>query len=176
MISSSVIPLKVSALLFTVYNTKTHLSTINNKIAKNIDNLLSVVYNCVYKGVFEKMNNKLGEFIKERRLAMGMSLREFGRICGVSHTHIDSIEKGYDVRSGRTVNLTGSTIGKLAGALGIEEAELMNMYLGRKSEERAASDSELKFALFGDCDVSDEMLGEVKKFAEFIKSREQRNG
>ena len=121
------------------------------------------------------MNNNLGEFIKERRLAMGMSLREFGKVCGVSHTHIDSIEKGYDVRSGRAVNLTGTTLKKLATALGVEEAELMNMYLGRKSEERTPTDTELKFALFGDSDISDEMLSEVKKFAEFIKAREQGN-
>lgn len=117
------------------------------------------------------MNNNLGEYIKERRQAMGMSLREFGKLCGVSHTHIDSIEKGYDVRSGRKVNLTGTTIKKLAAALGTEEAGLMNMYLGHKSEERQVTDAELKFALFGDGTISDEKLSEVKRFAEFIKSR-----
>lgn len=121
------------------------------------------------------MNNNLGEYIKARRQEMGMSLREFGKVCGVSHTHIDSIEKGYDVRSGRQVNLTGTTVSKLAGALGVEEAELMNMYLGRDGQERAATDTELKFALFGDGNISDEMLSEVKKFAEFIKAREGGN-
>ena len=117
------------------------------------------------------MKNNLGEFIKERRQSMGMSLREFARLCGVSHTHIDSIEKGYDVRSGRAVNLTSTTIEKLSAALGIKEAELMNMNLGNKSESKAATDAELKFALFGNADISDEMLDEVKRFAEFIKSR-----
>ena len=118
------------------------------------------------------MNNNLGEFVKEQRQKMGMSLREFAKTCNVSHTHIDSIEKGYDVRSGRKVNLTGETIKKLSAALGVKEAELMNMYLGQKVETEAATDAQLKFALFGQEDVSDEMLIEVKRFAEFIKTRE----
>ncbi len=121
------------------------------------------------------MKNNLGEFIKERRQTMGMSLREFAKLCGVSHTHIDSIEKGYDVRSGRAVNLTSTTIEKLSVALGIKEAELMNMNLGYKVENKTATDSQLKFALFGDADISDEMLSEVKRFAEFIKSRDSKD-
>lgn len=119
------------------------------------------------------MNNNLGEFVKERRQSMGMSLREFAKTCNVSHTHIDSIEKGYDVRSGRAVNLTGATLKKLSAALGVKEAELMNMYLGQEPEKEAATDSQLKFALFGDSNISDDMLIEVKRFAEFIKTREK---
>lgn len=119
------------------------------------------------------MNNNLGELVKERRQAMNMSLREFAAFCGVSHTHIDSIEKGYDVRSGREVNLTAKTVGKLTAALGIKEAELMNK--GEKAQVGTLSDAELKFALFGDGRISDEMLDEVKRFAEFIKARDAGN-
>lgn len=111
--------------------------------------------------------NKLGEYVKEHRQALGMSLREFGALCGVSHTHIDSIEKGYDVRSGRPVNPTSATLGKIAAALGVSEAELM----GNK-EEKTSSDELLKFALFGDGEVTDDMLEEVKQFARFVKTRE----
>lgn len=117
------------------------------------------------------MKNSLGEFVRERRLEMGMSLREFAALCKVSHTHIDSIEKGYDVRSGRAVNLTSTTIKKLALALGVKEAELMKVNLGENTEVGKVTDSELKYALFGDSAISDSMLDEVKKFAEFIKTR-----
>ena len=117
------------------------------------------------------MKNSLGEFVRERRLEMGMSLREFAALCKVSHTHIDSIEKGYDVRSGRAVNLTSTTIKKLALALGVKEAELMKVNLGENTEVGKVTDCELKYALFGDSAISDSMLDEVKKFAEFIKSR-----
>ncbi len=117
------------------------------------------------------MDNKLGEYVRARRQEMGMSLREFAAVCGISHTHIDSIEKGYDVRSGRAVNLTGATIRKLAGALGLPESELVDIELGRGRRE-PTDDEALKFALFGQGDISDEMLDEVKKFARFIKSRD----
>lgn len=39
---------------------------------------------------------KLGEFMKEKREAMGLSLRDASRLSGVSHTHIRDIE---DARS-----------------------------------------------------------------------------
>lgn len=109
----------------------------------------------------------LGEYVKKRRQEMGLSLREFGEKCGVSHTHIDSIEKGYDVRSGRKVNPTRETIQKLAQGLGVSESELF----GLEKRTEKADDKALKFALFGDGDISDEMLEEVRKFAQYIKSR-----
>ena len=131
--------------------------------------MLLLVYNNV-KGVC-KMNNSLGEYVKKRRQDMGMSLREFASLCKISHTHIDSIEKGYDVRSGREVNPTSATLKKLAAALGVSEKELVSINLGRESAA-PSGDEALKFALFGDGNISDEMLDEVKKFAQFIKSRE----
>lgn len=117
-------------------------------------------------------SNNLGEFVKKSRQAMGMSLREFGKLCKMSHTHIDSIEKGYDVRSGRRVNLTGATIKKLATALSVSETEIMNIYTGQSEGRRTFTDEDLKFALFGDGEISDAMLDEVKKFAGFIKARD----
>ena len=117
------------------------------------------------------MENRLGEYVKARRQEKGMSLREFAAMCGISHTHIDSIEKGFDVRSGRAVNLTGATISKLAQALQMPESELVDIANGRERHE-PTDDEALKFALFGDGNISDEMLDEVKKFAQFIKSRE----
>ena len=37
---------------------------------------------------------KLGAFMKEKRAAMGLSLRDASRLSGVSHTHIRDIEEG----------------------------------------------------------------------------------
>jgi SOS-response transcriptional repressor LexA len=42
---------------------------------------------------------KLGEFIKEKREAMGLSLRDASRLSGVSHTHIRDIEDGRSIPS-----------------------------------------------------------------------------
>lgn len=50
--------------------------------------------------------------------------------------------------------------------LGNEEKE-------KPTAEKAVSDEELKFALFGDATVSDEDFEDVKRFAEFIKNKKK---
>jgi len=42
---------------------------------------------------------KLGMFMKEKREAMGLSLRDASRLSGVSHTHIRDIEEGRSIPS-----------------------------------------------------------------------------
>jgi SOS-response transcriptional repressor LexA len=43
--------------------------------------------------------NNLGEFLKDKRVAIGLSLREASQRTGVSHTHIRDIEGGRSVPS-----------------------------------------------------------------------------
>ena len=42
---------------------------------------------------------KLGKFMKEKREAMGLSLRDASRLLGVSHTHIRDMEDGRSIPS-----------------------------------------------------------------------------
>jgi len=42
---------------------------------------------------------KLGEFMKEKREAMGLSLRAASKLSGISHTHIRDIEDGRSIPS-----------------------------------------------------------------------------
>jgi len=42
---------------------------------------------------------KLGKFMKEKREAMGLSLRDASKLSGVSHTHIRDIEDGRSIPS-----------------------------------------------------------------------------
>lgn len=118
------------------------------------------------------MENKIGEYVKNYRLKKGLSLRAFGALCEMSHTHIDSIEKGCDVRTGRSVNLTSQTISKLASVMGISEQQLISIGYG-DSGVKSISDAQLKAALFGTEDVPDSALDEVKNFAQFIKTRDK---
>lgn len=80
------------------------------------------------------MDNKLGKFIKSLRLEKGMSLREFGNACGISHTHIDSIEKGADPRTGKTVKITNDVIEKIANAFNLDPTYLFELSLDRDPE------------------------------------------
>jgi transcriptional regulator with XRE-family HTH domain len=69
------------------------------------------------------MDNKLGDYLKERR--QNDSLREFAYKLGISHTHLDSIERGYDPRSGKPVKITVDTLSKIAKGLGMSVNELL---------------------------------------------------
>lgn len=62
------------------------------------------------------MINTLGEYVKQKR--GDMSLRDFAKRCGLSHTHLDSIEKGFDPRTGKPVSPTIEVLRKIAKGTG----------------------------------------------------------
>lgn len=61
------------------------------------------------------MENKLGNFLKEKR--GNMSLRDFANKLDISHTYLDSLEKGYDNRNKKPVRITVDTLSKISKAL-----------------------------------------------------------
>jgi transcriptional regulator with XRE-family HTH domain len=61
--------------------------------------------------------NQLGKFIEHKRRELGLSLRAFAEMCGISHSYLDSLEKGMDARSGKPVSPTIETLQKLASGL-----------------------------------------------------------
>jgi len=72
----------------------------------------------------------LGDFVRSKRKEMGMSLRDFGKLCDISHTTIDVIERGYDPRTGKSINITDTTYEKLSLGLGVPMAHLVAMSKG----------------------------------------------
>lgn len=54
-----------------------------------------------------------------------MSLREFAEKCNISHTHLDSIEKGYDPRTNKPVKVTVETLKKIANAMNMTINDLL---------------------------------------------------
>ena len=70
--------------------------------------------------------NKLAKFVREKR--DGMSLRDFAKLCGdISHTQIDSIERGVDPRTGKPVKPTVETLAKIAKGTGVSIAYLATL-------------------------------------------------
>lgn len=61
------------------------------------------------------MENKLGNFLKEKRGSA--SLRDFANKLDISHTYLDSLEKGYDGRNKKPVRVTVDILSKIAKAL-----------------------------------------------------------
>lgn len=83
-------------------------------------------------------NYLLGDVVKRYRAERGLSLREFGTICGISHTTIDCIEKGYDPRTKKPVNITNATFAKLSDAMGIPVSILVDLSVGIDDLHRVA--------------------------------------
>lgn len=67
--------------------------------------------------------NYIGEYIRSYR--GDMSLRDFADKCEISHTHLDSIEKGIDPRTGKPVKVTVETLKKIANAMNMTINDLL---------------------------------------------------
>ena len=106
--------------------------------------------------------NEIGNIIKQLRGEM--SLREFAKKCNVSHTTIDTLEKGFDFRTKKPAQAKLTTLQKIADACGVS----LSYITGDSSKD--IRENELKVALFGgDTIVTDKMWNEVKTFADYIK-------
>lgn len=71
--------------------------------------------------------NELGNYIRKKREEKDLSLRDFASLCGLSHSYIDSIEKGADPRTGKPVSPTIDAIEKIAKGLGLSIFELIKL-------------------------------------------------
>lgn len=69
----------------------------------------------------------LGDIIKEYRLDHDLSLREFSKKCGLSHTYIDKLEKGIDPRSQKPVEPTLDALEKISTAIDLSLDELLTL-------------------------------------------------
>lgn len=68
---------------------------------------------------------KLGEILKSLRGKE--SLRDASKRIGISHTYLDTIEKGYDKRSGKPVKPTPDTLKLISKAYDCSYEELMKV-------------------------------------------------
>lgn len=67
----------------------------------------------------------LGEYLKNLR--GNESLRDASKRIGISHTYLDTIEKGYDKRSGKHVNPTPETLKLISKAYMCDYEFLMSL-------------------------------------------------
>lgn len=65
----------------------------------------------------------IGKVVRELR--GDLSLRDFAKKCDVSHTTIDNIEKGFDFRTGKPVQIKIDTIEKIAVACGVSISHII---------------------------------------------------
>lgn len=115
---------------------------------------------------------------KRIRAARGdQSLRAFAKELNISHTHLDSLEKGYDPRTGKKVSITLETLNKISAGTGLS----VDYLLGRSdnpnppNKEKSPLDKELEgvdFALSGEVrDLTEEEKQDIIDFIKFKKSQ-----
>lgn len=69
----------------------------------------------------------LGELIKKYRNDNEISMRDFSKLCGLSHTYIAALEKNIDPRTGKPIAPTLDTVKSVAKALNISIDELLKI-------------------------------------------------
>lgn len=69
--------------------------------------------------------NEFGNFLKEIREQKELSVRKASEKIGISHTYLDSLEKGFDPRTKKERKPTPEVLKKLSKGLGIDYNALM---------------------------------------------------
>lgn len=112
---------------------------------------------------------EIGGIVK--KLRGNLSLREFAKKCDVSHTAIDTIEKGTDFRTGKAVQPKLATLEKIATACGVPLTHITGSTQDNKIQ---VSEYNARKFLLGD-NASDESWEKVKDFFEFLKNYKPKN-
>ena len=93
----------------------------------------------------------------------GMNITEMCKKCSIPRASLT------DFKMGRNKSLSASTLQKIAEYFSVSVEYLL------VGEAPSSEEVNLKIALFGGEGITDEMLEEVKKFAAYIKERENGN-
>lgn len=130
------------------------------------------------------MGNELGEFLREKRGKM--SLREFAAKCGISHTHLDSLEKGADPRTGKKVSVSTETLRLIADGIGVDFLYLACLADGidpNKAEGVISPDGneeitmdEFAYAMYEEGKgLNDESKKKILEMAKFFKQQQEKD-
>lgn len=68
---------------------------------------------------------EIGKRLKEAREARNLSLRKAAEMIGVSHTYLDTLEKGRDPRTGNPVNPSAEILVQISKGYSIPIEELL---------------------------------------------------
>ena len=111
--------------------------------------------------------NRIEELCKENNESITTMCKE----SGASRASLS------DLKVGRKQSLSAETLFKIAAHFGVSVDYLLgkeNKKAPTENGERALTDAELKFALFGSCeDISDDDLADVRRYAAFVRERKK---
>ena len=107
----------------------------------------------------------------ERKITLALAVRILRNWLGFRRSVLS------DLKNGRKKSLDTTTLMKIAEYFNVSVDYLLTGEEIKKAPtdgERAVSDDDIKFALFGgDGEITDAMYDEVKRFAQMVKLREE---
>lgn len=107
----------------------------------------------------------IGKNIRALREARNITQKELADAIGVTDKAVSTWEK--DIKTPRM-----GSIQKIADYFNVKKSDIIEERAD--AEPSAPTNSTLKFALFGtDGEITDEMLEDVKRYAQFIKERKK---
>ncbi|MCI8361066.1 MAG: helix-turn-helix transcriptional regulator [Clostridiales bacterium] len=107
------------------------------------------------------------KMLRELRKQKGITMKQLGEIVGVAESTVSQYETGKR-------DPDYETLLAFAGYFGVS-ADYLLLGEDKNSGQSEVSDADIKFALFGDREIDDEVYEEVKAFAQFAKER-KKNG
>lgn len=118
----------------------------------------------------------LGEILQEYRARQGLSIRQFAKNCGVSHSAVAFIEKGINPKTGEKLIPSVPVMKKLADGMNLTLQELLQLcddmeVILRESPDYQGSNPRIAKLVESVSDFSRKELDELIAYAEWIKGR-----
>ncbi len=112
-----------------------------------------------------------GEKIKQLRKRENLTQEALGRLLGVQKNAISKWERG------RVENVPADKLRALAKIFDVPTSYLVDsgaLFVSVENHAVTVSDADLRYALFGSTEATDEMLEEVRQYADYLRYRETR--
>ena len=71
---------------------------------------------------------KFEEILLKEREKRGLSVREASALIGISHTYLSALEKGFDPRSGKTLEPSQQVLLKICKAYGLDYDKIFSTF------------------------------------------------
>lgn len=110
----------------------------------------------------------LSNFIKNKRNEKGLSLREFAKMCELSHSYIEKLENGFDKRTGKPVIPTIDTLQKISKALNLELSNLLSITGYIEDNNKIQEQNDEYVTIIGDARAKGISPERLQKFIDFL--------
>ncbi len=117
------------------------------------------------------VERNLGNFLKEKRKELKLSLRQASLLIGISHSYLDKIEKSIIPENASALKPSANTIRAIADAYNVNYDYLLELcgYLQRDDSSllRIVNPDILRIAK-AEANLTNQQAGMIRKYAEYM--------